>query len=161
VLLPHPEFELIHVDEFIDELLTSERSCDVILPRIQKRYILEQNEQLETRVSALDEDLSDEEEDDEEEEEEEEEEEDRHKSSQRRRSVSPPEDRDRHYRHREKEGREERRRSRSKERDRDRDKDRERSRREHRRCGLSRAGGRAFIRLCWEEGGETNGGSLL
>ena len=27
--------EIIHVDEFIDELLRDERSCDVILPRIQ------------------------------------------------------------------------------------------------------------------------------
>lgn len=27
-------FELIHVDEFIDELLTEERVCDIILPRI-------------------------------------------------------------------------------------------------------------------------------
>ncbi|CAJ0937817.1 unnamed protein product [Ranitomeya imitator] len=29
------EFELMHVDEFIDELLHSERLCDVILPRLQ------------------------------------------------------------------------------------------------------------------------------
>ena len=50
--------ELIHMDEFIDELLHSERSCDIILPRIQKRYILEQNEELEPRVSALNDDLS-------------------------------------------------------------------------------------------------------
>ena len=27
--------EIIHVDEFIDELLRDERSCDIILPRIQ------------------------------------------------------------------------------------------------------------------------------
>jgi len=27
--------EIIHVDEFIDELLRNERSCDIILPRIQ------------------------------------------------------------------------------------------------------------------------------
>jgi hypothetical protein len=27
-------FELIHVDEFIDELLTEERACDIILPRV-------------------------------------------------------------------------------------------------------------------------------
>ena len=27
--------EVIHVDEYIDELLRDERSCDVILPRIQ------------------------------------------------------------------------------------------------------------------------------
>ena len=29
------DFDLIHVDEFIDELLREERSCDIILPRIQ------------------------------------------------------------------------------------------------------------------------------
>jgi pre-mRNA-splicing factor 38A len=50
--------ELYHVDEFIDDLLHSERCCDIILPRIQKRHILEQNEELEPRVSALDDDLS-------------------------------------------------------------------------------------------------------
>ncbi|KAB5584356.1 hypothetical protein PHYPO_G00106500 [Pangasianodon hypophthalmus] len=31
------EFELMHVDEFIDELLHAERVCDIILPRLQKR----------------------------------------------------------------------------------------------------------------------------
>lgn len=29
------EFELMHVDEFIDELLHEERVCDIILPRLQ------------------------------------------------------------------------------------------------------------------------------
>ena len=29
------DFEIVHMDEFIDELLREERSCDVILPRIQ------------------------------------------------------------------------------------------------------------------------------
>ena len=29
------EFELLHVDEFIEELLHDERSCDIIIPRIQ------------------------------------------------------------------------------------------------------------------------------
>ena len=28
-------FELMYMDDFIDELLHEERSCDVILPRIQ------------------------------------------------------------------------------------------------------------------------------
>jgi len=50
-------FILTHVDEFVEELLSEERSCDVILPRIQKRSVLEENNQLETRVSALEEDL--------------------------------------------------------------------------------------------------------
>uniref|UniRef100_A0A8C4WYU4 Pre-mRNA-splicing factor 38B n=1 Tax=Eptatretus burgeri TaxID=7764 RepID=A0A8C4WYU4_EPTBU len=51
------EFDILHVDEFIDELLHEERACDIILPRIQKRHVLEETEQLEQRVSALDEDL--------------------------------------------------------------------------------------------------------
>ncbi|KAF1385275.1 hypothetical protein PFLUV_G00106040 [Perca fluviatilis] len=51
------EFEMMHVDEFIDELLHAERMCDIILPRLQKRHVLEEAELLETRVSALEEDL--------------------------------------------------------------------------------------------------------
>ncbi|GAB0096147.1 Pre-mRNA-splicing factor 38 [Sergentomyia squamirostris] len=53
-------FEIVHVDEFIDELLRSDRVCDIILPRIQKRYILEENNELEPKVSALDDDLDEE-----------------------------------------------------------------------------------------------------
>ncbi|KAK2540467.1 Prpf38a [Columba guinea] len=68
---PHPEFELMHVDEFIDELLHEERVCDIILPRLQKRYVLEEAEQLEPRVSALEEDMDDVESSEEEEEEDE------------------------------------------------------------------------------------------
>lgn len=60
--------------------------CDIILPRIQKRYLLEQNEQLEPRVSALDDDLSDEES---EEEEEPESDHERERERERRRSPSP------------------------------------------------------------------------
>jgi pre-mRNA-splicing factor 38A len=48
--------ELIHMDELIDELLTEERIFDTILPRIQKRFVLEDENQLEPRVSALEED---------------------------------------------------------------------------------------------------------
>lgn len=51
------EFEATYMDEFIDELLHEERLCDVILPRIQKRHILEANNELETRISALEDDL--------------------------------------------------------------------------------------------------------
>lgn len=50
-------FILTHVDEFVEELLSEERALDVILPRIQKRTVLEENNELETRVSALEEDL--------------------------------------------------------------------------------------------------------
>lgn len=48
------QFEIIHMDEFIDELLRSDRVCDIILPRVQKRFILEENNELEPKVSALD-----------------------------------------------------------------------------------------------------------
>ena len=54
------KFQLIHVDEFIDELLHGERVCDITLPRIQKRYVLEELNELEARVSALDVDFMDE-----------------------------------------------------------------------------------------------------
>uniref|UniRef100_U5EXJ0 Pre-mRNA-splicing factor 38 n=1 Tax=Corethrella appendiculata TaxID=1370023 RepID=U5EXJ0_9DIPT len=53
-------YELVHMDEFIDELLREERVCDVILPRIQKRHVLEENNELEPKVSALDDDLDEE-----------------------------------------------------------------------------------------------------
>lgn len=51
------EYEVVYMDEFIDELLRSDRVCDIILPRIQKRTILEENNELEPKVSVLDEDL--------------------------------------------------------------------------------------------------------
>ncbi|XP_047443854.1 pre-mRNA-splicing factor 38A [Mugil cephalus] len=65
------EFELMHVDEFIDELLHAERMCDIILPRLQKRQVLEEAELLDTRISALEEDLDEVESSEEEDEEEE------------------------------------------------------------------------------------------
>jgi len=54
------QFEIVHMDEFIDELLREERACDVILPRIQKRPVLEENGELDPKVSILDEDLDEE-----------------------------------------------------------------------------------------------------
>ena len=51
------QFEVVHMDEFIDDLLREERVCDVILPRIQKRSVLEENGDLEPKVSLLDDDL--------------------------------------------------------------------------------------------------------
>ncbi|GFS49817.1 pre-mRNA-splicing factor 38A [Nephila pilipes] len=60
------EFKVNFMDEFIDELLHEERLCDVILPRIQKRHIMEVNNELEPRVSALEDDLDEPESDDEE-----------------------------------------------------------------------------------------------
>lgn len=32
------DFSLTHVDEYIDELLTKDYSCDIALPRIKKRF---------------------------------------------------------------------------------------------------------------------------
>ena len=55
------------MDEFIDELLREERVLDVQLPRLQKRHVLEENNQLEARQSVLDEDIDDNESSDEEE----------------------------------------------------------------------------------------------
>jgi len=50
-------YDIIHMDEFIDSLLRDERVCDTILPRILKRQILEENEELEPRVSFLEDEL--------------------------------------------------------------------------------------------------------
>lgn len=44
------QFEIMHMDEYIDELLRNDRVCDIILPRIQKRMILEENNELEPKV---------------------------------------------------------------------------------------------------------------
>lgn len=51
------QFDVIHMDEFVDELLREERKFGVILPRIQKRYVLEENNELEAKISALDDDF--------------------------------------------------------------------------------------------------------
>jgi pre-mRNA-splicing factor 38A len=67
------KFELSHMDEFIDSLLREERFCDSILPRIQRRDVLEEANDIEPRVSVLEDDLdemaSESEEDEDEEEE--------------------------------------------------------------------------------------------
>jgi len=52
-------YELIHMDEFIDELLREDRVCDVILPRIQKRDVLVETNELEVRISPLEDDMED------------------------------------------------------------------------------------------------------
>ncbi|TFY83604.1 hypothetical protein EWM64_g394 [Hericium alpestre] len=36
-------YSLTYIDEFVDQLLNDERVCDIILPRIAKRAILEEN----------------------------------------------------------------------------------------------------------------------
>lgn len=59
-----------HIDEFVDDLLSKERVCDLILPRLTSRIVLEDNEELEPRQSLLqdsdDENSSDDEVDEEE-----------------------------------------------------------------------------------------------
>ncbi|KAK9760998.1 hypothetical protein K7432_014452 [Basidiobolus ranarum] len=45
--------ELIHMDEFIDQLLHEDRVCDIILPRLLKREVLETNGDLKPRISPL------------------------------------------------------------------------------------------------------------
>jgi pre-mRNA-splicing factor 38A len=54
------EYELLHMDEFIDELLREERVLDIQLPRLQKRSVLEENDQLEPRKSVLEDDIENE-----------------------------------------------------------------------------------------------------
>ncbi|KAG0225484.1 Pre-mRNA-splicing factor 38A [Actinomortierella wolfii] len=46
-------FTLTYMDEFVDELLREERVCDVVLPRLTKRYVLEDAGELDPRVSTL------------------------------------------------------------------------------------------------------------
>ncbi|KAL7753843.1 hypothetical protein RI367_000775 [Sorochytrium milnesiophthora] len=46
---------LSYMDEFVDQLLHEERACDVILPRLPKRHVLEDLDELEPRVSVLEE----------------------------------------------------------------------------------------------------------
>ena len=41
------------MDEFVDSLLVEERVCDIILPRLQKRQILEENGDIGPRKSKL------------------------------------------------------------------------------------------------------------
>ncbi|CAF0708506.1 unnamed protein product [Brachionus calyciflorus] len=53
------KYELVHMDEFIDELIHGERICDVALPRLQKRNILEEANILDVRISPLEVNLDD------------------------------------------------------------------------------------------------------
>ena len=68
-------WEVIRVDEFIDELLTQDYSCDIALPRLPKRWHLEEAGMLEPRTSLAEADLEDSEEEEEEQEQAKEEEE--------------------------------------------------------------------------------------
>jgi len=46
-------WSLTFMDEFVDDLLTKERVCDIALPRLPKRELLEDADELEPRQSAL------------------------------------------------------------------------------------------------------------
>jgi pre-mRNA-splicing factor 38A len=46
-------YSLTFMDEFVDQLLTEERVCDIILPRLAKREVLEETEGLAPRTSVL------------------------------------------------------------------------------------------------------------
>ena len=41
------EFSVLHVDEFIQQLLTKDKVFGILLPRISKRHVLEEDEELE------------------------------------------------------------------------------------------------------------------
>ncbi|THU59057.1 hypothetical protein C4D60_Mb03t20970 [Musa balbisiana] len=154
--LSEGKFCLTHVDEVIDELLTKDYSCDIALPRVQKRWTLEACGLLEPRRSALEDDFEEEEEKEEEEQAMDSVEDDTHEKASipfiflcyvnyyRGRSPIRERDRDRRrdrqYRDRDYErdygrGRErdrDRDRDRDRERDRDKDRDRDRERDRHR-----------------------------
>ena len=51
------KFEIIHMDEFIDNLLTKESIFNIAMPQLTKRYILEETGKLPPRKSLLDDDL--------------------------------------------------------------------------------------------------------
>eukprot|EP00931_Biecheleriopsis_adriatica_P089211 TRINITY_DN6337_c0_g1_i1.p1 TRINITY_DN6337_c0_g1~~TRINITY_DN6337_c0_g1_i1.p1 ORF type:complete len:365 (-),score=104.85 TRINITY_DN6337_c0_g1_i1:71-1165(-) len=53
------KMSIIHMDEFIDWLLHEETICDVTMPQMPKREILEANEVLEPYQSVLEDDLED------------------------------------------------------------------------------------------------------
>ena len=46
-------YTILHMDEFVDALLRDERCCDIILPRLVSRAVLEDSGQLEARQSLL------------------------------------------------------------------------------------------------------------
>lgn len=53
-------FSVIHMDEFVDTLLRDDRVFDVILPRISKRKVHEDANEIEPRVSSIEQDLEEE-----------------------------------------------------------------------------------------------------
>ncbi|XP_034933627.1 pre-mRNA-splicing factor 38 [Chelonus insularis] len=122
------QFELIHMDEFIDHLLREERACDVILPRIQKRHVLEENNELEAKISALEDDMDEGMETSEDEDLPPSKEESRKKDD-----YDRDRHRDRDKKHSRVDKKSDREKARSRSRDRERDRDRDRDRRERKR----------------------------
>lgn len=61
-------WRMSYMDEFIDDLLTQERVCDIALPRMMTRAMLEDADELEPRESLLGSELESEGEDDDEDE---------------------------------------------------------------------------------------------
>merc|ERR1719245_1648306 len=131
------KYHLSHMDEFVDQLLRDERVCDVQLPRLQKRHVLEENNELEPRVSLLEaDDLDLDDDDDEIDDDDKDLEEEKKKLEEmlkakedrrdRRRSRSRSRSRDRDHKRRRSRSRSRDRRRRSRSRDRDRDRDRDR-----------------------------------
>ncbi|KAJ3266446.1 hypothetical protein HK104_006111 [Borealophlyctis nickersoniae] len=59
--LNNGSFDIVCMDEFIDDLLRGERVCDTILPRITQRHVLEDNDELPARRSMLEDELEEEE----------------------------------------------------------------------------------------------------
>jgi len=53
------KLSIIHMDEFVDWLLREETVCDVTMPQLPKRDVLEETVQLEPRISVLEDDLAD------------------------------------------------------------------------------------------------------
>ena len=54
------QFTTVHIDEVVDKLLRDEHFCEVMLPRIPKRWVLEEASKLKKgRASALEQDLND------------------------------------------------------------------------------------------------------
>jgi pre-mRNA-splicing factor 38A len=50
-------YEITFMDSFVDELLHEDRVCDTILPRLTKRFVLEDQGDLEIRVSPLEDEI--------------------------------------------------------------------------------------------------------
>ena len=48
-------YDIVCMDEFVDQLLNKDRVCDVILPRLAKRTYLEDEGVLDPRKSPLEE----------------------------------------------------------------------------------------------------------